>query len=374
MRVMITGGGTGGHTSPALAIIEELQNRDSRLDLQWVGCRDSIEERVCIAQSIPFRTVPVKGWPRGSRVRQLWAALYLARGVVASYLHLRKFRPQVIVGVGGYVSVPLMWVAQKQGIPTILHEQNKQLGMANRVLARRAYRVLLGFPDTTGGYPGDRSEVVGNPVRSGFSAAPSRAEACRSLGLNLDVPVVLVCGGSQGAQSINRAITDVLTNGVKDAFQMIWMTGESDVAEARAAAEASKIDVEVHAFIDDMVTACAAARLIVSRSGASTTAEIAQVGRASILIPYTHATDNHQEKNARAFENTGAAVVLLDKECIGETLRAAISRTLSDREGLDTMEIAAREMAQPVAVERIVEHVFNAAFGEETKQGQEASP
>ena len=175
MRVMITGGGTGGHTSPALAIIEELQNRDSRLDLQWVGCANSIEERLCSAQSIPFRSVPVKGWPRGSRIRQLWAAVYLARGILASFFHLRKFQPQVVVGVGGYVSVPLMWTAQRLGIPTILHEQNKQLGMANRLLAQKAYQLLLSFPDTTGSYPADRAEVVGNPVRAGFSAAPPRA-------------------------------------------------------------------------------------------------------------------------------------------------------------------------------------------------------
>lgn len=373
MRVMITGGGTGGHTSPALAIIEELQNRDSRLDLQWVGCKDSIEERVCAARSIPFRTVPVKGWPRESRVRQLWAAARLVRGVIASYFHLRKFQPQVIVGVGGYVSVPLMWVAQRLGIPTILHEQNKQLGMANRLLARRAYRLLLSFPDTTGAYPRDRAEVVGNPVRSGFSAAPSREEACISLGLSVDVPVVLVCGGSQGAQSINRAMTEVLAHVEKDLFQLIWMTGNSDVSEARTSAEASEINAEVYAFIDDMVTACAAARLIVSRSGASTTAEIAQVGRASILIPYPHATDNHQEKNARAFEEAGAAVVLLDNACTGDTLGATIYETLADEGRLDAMEKAACAMAQPVAVERIVERVFNAAFGEDMEQGQEAS-
>ena len=369
MRVMITGGGTGGHTSPALAIIEELKKRDARLDLQWVGCANSIEERICTKQSIPFRTVPVKGWPRGSRIRQIRAATYLASGVLASFIHLRKFRPQVVVGVGGYVSVPLMWAAQRMKIPTIMHEQNKQLGMANRLLAERAHLLLLSFPETSGRYPKERSEVVGNPVRAGFSAPPSREAACESLDLDPNLPVVLVCGGSQGAQSINSAVAEVLASGTLETVQLIWMTGNAGVSEARSAAQSSDLRVDVHAFIDDMVTACAAASLIVSRSGASTTAEIAQVGRASILIPYPHATDNHQEKNARAFEEAGASLVLLDDQCSGANLGALIGELLDDQVRLEDMEHAAEAMAQPVAVERIVEHIFNAAYGSETPEG-----
>jgi UDP-N-acetylglucosamine--N-acetylmuramyl-(pentapeptide) pyrophosphoryl-undecaprenol N-acetylglucosamine transferase len=363
MRVMITGGGTGGHTSPALAIIEEIKNRDSRLEVQWAGCAGSIEERVCVAHSIPFRSVPVKGWPRGNRVKQLFAAMHLARGVIRSWFHLRKFKPQVVIGVGGYVSVPLMWTAQRMGIPTILHEQNKQLGMANALLAQKAYRILLSFPDTKGDFSEDRSEVVGNPVRAGFAAAPERSSACETLGFNPAIPVILVCGGSQGAQSINNAIKYVVQHAESEEFQLIWMTGAGDVTEAREAAKQAKAHVEVHAYIDDMVTACAAARLIVSRSGASTTAEIAQVGRASMLIPYPHATDNHQEKNARAFEEAGAAVVILDEHCFGERILGDIRKLLADPAQLDAMEDAARGIAKPVAVERIVEHVFEAAFG-----------
>lgn len=364
MRVMITGGGTGGHTSPALAIIEELKNRDPRLEVQWVGCAGRIEERVCTAQSIPFRSVPVKGWPRGSKIKKLWAALHLGRGVIRSWFLLKKFKPQVVIGVGGYVSVPLMWTAQRLNIPTILHEQNKQLGMANALLAQRAWRVLLSFPDTRGTFDESRSEVVGNPVRAGFSTPPSREDACETLELDPAIPVVLVCGGSQGAQSINVAVRHVVENIESDEFQVIWMTGQHDVGMAREAAEHSNATVNVFGYIDDMVTACAAATLIVSRSGASTTAEIAQVGRASVLVPYPHATDNHQEKNARAFEEAGAASVILDVDCQGETLLSEMRDLISEGTTIETMENAARGLAQPIAVERIVEHVFEAAFGE----------
>lgn len=363
MRIMITGGGTGGHTSPAIAIIEEIKKRDSRLELQWVGCKESVEERVCSTQSIPFRSVPVKGWPRGNRLKQLWAGLQLARGVIRSFLHLKKYNPQVVIGVGGYVSVPLMWVAQRLGIPTIIHEQNKQLGMANRLLAQKAHRLLLSFPDTKGAELAERSEVVGNPVRGGFSTPPSREEACATLGFDPEIPVLLVCGGSQGAQSINQAIAEILKQDAKAPIQFIWMTGTSGVSQARAVVEKSQYTAEVYAFIDDMVTACAAAQLIVTRAGASTTAEIAQVGRASVLIPYPHATDNHQEKNARAFEDAGASVVLLDDDCNGETLGNIIHELIHDSSRLMRMEEAAKTLSQPVAVERIVEHVFEAAFG-----------
>lgn len=362
MRIMITGGGTGGHTSPALAIIEEIKKRDPRLELQWVGCKDSVEQRVCATHSIPFRTVPVKGWPRGNRFKQLWAGMHLLRGVLLAALHLKRYKPQAVIGVGGYVSVPLMWVAQQLGIPTILHEQNKQLGMANRLLAANAHRVLLSFPDTKGAEVSERCEVVGNPVRGGFSSPPSREEACRALALDPEIPVVLVCGGSQGSQSINHAIAQMLTNGLTTPLQLIWMTGTAGVLEARAVAEESSEVVNVYSFIDDMVTACAAAHLIVTRSGASTTAEVAQVGRASILIPYPHATDNHQEKNARAFEEAEASVVLLDSDCTAQALGECIETLIQNTPKLLRMEDAAKTLAQPVAVERIVEHVFEAAF------------
>ena len=364
MRIMITGGGTGGHTSPALAIIEEIKKRDPRLELQWAGCKDSVEERVCATHNIPFRTVPVKGWPRGNKLKQLWAGMHLARGIVMAYLRLKRYKPQVVIGVGGYVSVPLMWTAQILGIPTILHEQNKQLGMANRLLAKKAHRLLLSFPDTKGAELSERTEVVGNPVRAGFSMAPSRQEACDTLELDPEIPVVLICGGSQGAQSINHAIADIVTDKPLVPCQFIWMTGKQGVVEAREASEQPSMPVSVHAFIDDMVTACAVAQLIVTRAGASTTAEVAQVGRASVLIPYPHATDNHQEKNARAFEDAGASIVLLDSDCDGESLGKIIYELLGDSSRISAMESAVKTLAQPVAVERIVEHVFEAAFGE----------
>lgn len=359
---MITGGGTGGHTSPAIAIIEEIRKRDPRLLIQWVGCAGSIEERVSARLAIPFRAISVKGWPRQNRLRQFIAAIALCLGGIRAAFLLLKFRPQVILGVGGYVSVPLTWVAQRVGITTILHEQNKSLGLANALLAKSAARLLLSYPDTIGDYPSDRARVVGNPVRSGFSDPPTREDACLALQLDPAIPTLLVCGGSQGAQTLNEALKGGLDKFEDHPLQILWMTGSAGAATARAAAAQSSINVQVFAFIDDMVTACAAATLIVGRAGASSTAEIAMVGRPSILVPYPYATDNHQETNARAFEQAKAAIVLKDEECTPQRLVALIHQLLEDPPVLAAMAQAARDLAKPVAVEAIVDEIFSVVF------------
>ena len=369
MRIMISGGGTGGHTSPAVAIIEELRKRDPRLVVQWVGRKGGIEQKVAARAGVPFRTVPVEGWPRKRSLRRLWVAAKLAAGVVRAMLHIASFRPQAVVGVGGFVCLPLCYAAQRLGILTFLHEQNKRLGMANQLLAPRATRLLLSYPETLGRYPADKARVVGNPVRAGFLQPPSREDARESLGLDANVPVVLVTGGSQGAHTINAAMKEaVLDFGPRDA-QFLWMTGASDAASAREAASRSSARVEVFPFIEDMARACAAADLMVCRAGASSTAEIAAMGKPSILIPYPHATDNHQEQNARAFEQAGAAVVLLDGECTGQRLAETIRGLLNEPERRAAMAKAAVLLAKPAAAETIVEeiltHVFQAAPLEE---------
>jgi len=364
MRVMITGGGTGGHTSPAVAIIEELHKRDPRLLVQWVGRRGAIEERVSGAAGVPFRSVPVEGWPRGRSLRKVWSMAKLGLGIARALVYIKRFEPQVVVGVGGYVCIPLCYAAQKLGVPVVLHEQNKRLGMANRLLAPKAARLLLSYPDTVGEYPREKAMVVGNPVRAGFMNPPGRAEARARFNLDPEAPVVLVTGGSQGARSVNAAVADAATRLEPGSAQILWMTGRADIEMGKAAAQQAGVRVEAVPFIDDMPAACAAADLMVCRSGASSTAEIAMMGKPSILIPYPHATDNHQEQNARAFADAGAAVLLLDGECTGERLTGLIRECLGDAQRLRAMGKAASGLARPGAAEAIVEEILMLAFSE----------
>jgi len=364
MLIAITGGGTGGHTSPAVAIIEELQKRDPRLMMQWIGRRGGIEDRVSARIGVPFRSVPVEGWPRKRSLRRLWTAVKLAAGIAQCLLYVRRFRPQVVIGVGGFVSLPFVYAAQRLNVPTVLHEQNKRLGMANALLASRASRILLSYPDTVGRFPAEKSRVVGNPVRAGFANPPEKRRARETFNLAQNVPVVLVSGGSQGARTLNTAMADAIMRFGADEVQFLWMTGQSGVAAARAAAEKAPVHVDVFPFIDDMPSACAAADLIVGRAGASSTAEIAMLGKPSILVPFPFATDNHQEANARAFEAAGAARVFLDPECTGERLADEVRQLLNDANALAAMGRAAATLARPGAAEAIVEEMLLLVFPE----------
>ncbi len=362
MRIMITGGGTGGHTSPAVAIVEELRKRDPRLVVQWVGRKGGIEQKVAAQADIPFRSVPVEGWPRRRSIRRAWAMAKLALGVARAMLYIKSFRPQAIVGVGGFVCLPLCYAAQRLGVPTFLHEQNKRLGMANQLLAPRATRLLLSYPETLGRYPADKSRVVGNPVRAGFLHPPTQKNAREVLGLDPHIPVVLVTGGSQGAHALNAAMRDAIRSFAPKDAQFLWMTGVTDATAAREAAAQSTAHIEVFPFIQDMVTACAAADLMVCRAGASSSAEIAAMGKPSILIPYPHATDNHQEQNARAFEQAGAAIIMLDDECTGERFAQTIRDLLEDPGRLAAMAKASSSLARLGAAEAIVEEILTHVF------------
>ncbi|MFP4501574.1 MAG: undecaprenyldiphospho-muramoylpentapeptide beta-N-acetylglucosaminyltransferase [Candidatus Hydrogenedentota bacterium] len=363
MKVMISGGGTGGHTSPAAALVEELRRRDPRLLVQWVGKAGGIEERVAQRIEVPFRAIPVEGWPRNKSIRRAWVAVKMAAGLARATTHLRKFRPQVVIGVGGYVSVPLLWTAQRFDVPTVIHEQNKHLGMANQLIAQKAARIYLGYEDTQGDFDAAKARFVGNPVRAGFADPPDKEAAKRTLEMDPGLPLVLIVGGSQGAQSINRAVMKALPLFRPDEAQFLWMTGQAGANSARDAAAKVPIRTAVFSFIEDMVTACAAADLVICRAGASTTAEIATMGKPSVLVPYPHATDNHQEANARAFEQAGAAQVVLDGELDGPGTAERIRALLGAPDRLRQMGEAARTLAPPGAAETIVADILELVFG-----------
>jgi UDP-N-acetylglucosamine--N-acetylmuramyl-(pentapeptide) pyrophosphoryl-undecaprenol N-acetylglucosamine transferase len=237
--------------------------------------------------------------------------------------------------------------------------------LANRICASKAVALLLSFPDTQGDYPREKSRVVGNPVRSAFLSPPSTTEARERFSLNATLPTVLVMGGSQGAHSINQAMANMAHLFKENEIQFIWATGQSEALWARNAVNEAPITVQVHAFIEDMATACAASDMVVSRAGASSTAELAAMGKPSILVPYPHAADNHQEHNARAFEQTGAAVVLLDKECTGDALSSIIKELLSQPLRLQNMSQAAFSLAKLSAAEEIAETIVRRVWGTE---------
>lgn len=362
MRVIVTAGGTAGHTSPCEAVIEALRQRDPQLHVQWIGKRGAIEDRVATRLGVSFRSIPMEGWPRKQSLRRLAVGGKLLYSLVRVSMYLRRFRPHVVIGFGGYVSLPVIMAAQRMGYTTAIHEQNSRLGMANRMTAPRASNVFVSYESTLGVPDGVQTAVVGNPVREGFIAPPSKVEACKHMGLDPELPVLLVTGGSQGAQTLNRVLSDALQQFHEAGIQILWLAGKGGAAEARDKAESMGGAVQVFSFLDDMPSAFAAADLIVSRAGASSTAEIAAMRKPSILVPYPHATDNHQEANARAFEEAGAATLLLDADCTGDALTSLVTDLIGHPQTLGRMADAAGSLARIDAAGRIADRLIELGY------------
>lgn len=349
MRVLVSAGGTAGHTSPCEAVIEALRERDPLLHVQWIGRNGAIEERVAKRLGVSFRPIPMEGWPRKRTIRRVLVGAKLAVSYVQAATYVRRFRPQVVIGFGGYVTLPVLWAAQRAGVTTAIHEQNSRAGMANRMVAAKANHVFLSYEPTLGLPDGCTGEVCGNPVRSGFLQPLDRREARTRMGLDPERPVLLVTGGSQGAATLNDALAANLKPLTEAGVQILWLAGRAGAEEARAKAGTFEGAVQVFSFLDDMPAACAAADVIVSRAGASSTAEIAAIGRPSILVPYPHATDNHQEANARALESAGAARMLLDGDCTAAAFLENVRELIDHPQVCDRMADAARALARPDA-------------------------
>jgi len=343
--MIVAGGGTGGHLFPGLAVAEALGDGDAAL---FVGSAGGIEARVIPRTRFPFRALEVSGVRgRGARgvLEFLWqvpAALRQAGQEVAS------FGADVVLGVGGYASFPAVVAAWLRGVPTVLLEQNARPGMANRVLGRIATRICTTFDAARGSFPAGRVVVTGNPVRS-FATSPAARRADQSF-------CVLVFGGSQGAQSINAAMYAAAPSLAArfETFRLIHQTGRGLADDARERYARAGVRAEVHEFIEDMGAAYAAADLVVCRSGATTLAELAAVGKAAILVPYPKAADDHQRANAEVFVAAGAARMVLDADLTADRLAREVAEVVAAADTRTAMESAARALARPDAADRVV--------------------
>lgn len=345
MKVLIAAGGTGGHVYPGLAVAERL--RSAGHDVVWLGNPDSFEWRAVQPSGIPFCSVRISALRGKGRYALLAAPLRLLRAVAACLRILRHERPQVVLGLGGFVAGPAgvaAWLARR---PLVIHEQNARAGLTNRLLSRLAREVLLGFDAAL-----PRARVVGNPVRAPIAALPPPEQrfAGRSGPLRL-----LVIGGSQGARALNEALPGLIASLPAERRPQIRHQGGRSLARAEAAYAAAGVAAECEAFIDDMAAAYAWADVIVCRAGASTIAEIAACGLAALLVPFPHAVDDHQTANAQVLVAVGAA------DCLAES---ALTPTAFQRwwHGLDrprllNMAQAARRAGRPQATADIVERL-----------------
>jgi len=361
MKVIIAGGGTGGHLFPGIAVAREIQRRRPGSTILFVGAQQGIETKIVPREGFELRTLPiggVKGLGIGRQVRNL---IGMASGVFKARTILRDFKPDAVIGVGGYASFPMLSAAVLAGLPRVIMEQNAIPGLANRVLGK--WMNFVAVTDArTRSFFGERAIVTGNPVRPEFkSIGPKRHAAPYT---------ILVFGGSQGAQSINRAVMDGLDSLLdwKEQLRFVHQTGERQLEEVKNAYGSRGFHADVRTFFDNFHEQYAAADLIVSRSGATTVAEIKAAGRAAILIPFPFAADDHQTKNARAMADDNAAVLISNAELNGKRLADAIRELIGNPGRLQEIESNARRIAILDAEERIV-NLVETAVGSRNRRG-----
>ncbi len=351
-RIILTTGGTGGHIFPALAVAEEIRRRHPRAMILFMGGRDGQEADLAVAAGLDFVGLPVRGVV-GRGLRGLIAGIGMLRGIIKARAIVKKFKPEIVVGFGGYAAFAGLYAAHRAKIPTALHEQNSVPGLANRLAGDFVDRVYLSLPDAGASFASRRSTVVGNPVRTDIAALapinrgdrPSRP------------PRLLILGGSMGAKALNDGILaglDMLAG-----VEIHHQTGRTQFEEIRKAYRAAKADhVLVEPFIADMAGAYARADLAVCRAGASTLAELACAGLPAVLVPYPFAARDHQRRNAEALVAAGAAELLDQQEFADgktEMLTKKILKLLDDPVLLASMSASARALALPQAASSLVE-------------------
>lgn len=361
MRVIVTGGGTGGHVYPAVAIARGLQQAKQEVQILYIGTDRGLEADVVPRAGFPLVTIAVQGLERRKIWRNVPALAKISRGLREAWVQVRRFRPGVVVGTGGYVSGPVCLAAALQGIPVVLHEQNAFPGLTNRLLAILARKVCLTFPEAARHFP-RRARLVttGLPVRPEILCTDRQAGR-KKLGLQEDQLLVVVVGGSQGAKSINQAMLAIYKKlaGRPD-VKFLHVTGRRDYEGYLEQVRSLGIDlaicgnITIKPYVYDMEFVLAAADLVIGRAGASFLAEILVRGLPSILVPYPHAAANHQEYNARAVASKGAAILILDRELKSGHLYQAVHQLLNDRKQLQVMAVAAARLGRPDALEAIM--------------------
>jgi len=359
MRVIIAGGGTGGHVIPALAIAHQLKKQFAA-EILFIGTARGIETRLVPQAGFPLELIRVGALKNVSLLTRAKTMFDLPRALWTSGRIVSDFRPDVVIGVGGYASGPAMIAAIRRRIPTLAFEPNVVPGFANRVVARFVSAAAVHFEETREYFR--NAKVTGVPVREAFFQIPEKTyQPARS-----NAPTLLVFGGSQGAHAINQAMIESL-QGLQaklPAIHIIHQTGQRDYDAVQSAYQSAGISSDVHKFIDDMPATFAQSDLLVCRSGASTVAEITAAGKPAIFIPFPRAADDHQNKNARALENAGAAVVVEESRLEAAYLVETIVSLLNDPRRLRDMSAAAKSLAHRNAVREIAEMVEHLAKAE----------
>lgn len=361
-RVIISGGGTGGHIFPAVSIGQEIRRREPQAEVLYVGAKGGMELQVVPRYGFPIESVWISGIHRQLNLRNLLRNLLFPLKLIVSMVQasriVKRFRPDFVVGVGGFASGPLGRVAANAGTPLFLCEQNAYPGLVNRWLAPRARKILLGNAAAGKYFPADKIVVTGNPIRS-FEAM-DREVACKKMGLDPARPVVLSLGGSLGALTLNHALQQGHQQLLDAGIQLVWQCGKRYHERLQAEVPAQP-GLHLMAFIEDMAAAYAAADLIISRAGGSTISELIALSKPAILVPSPNVAEDHQTKNARSLTDEGAARLVLDQDVQTNLISEAIA-LLTDPDALASLQANIDEFDKHEAAQEIVDELFRSTY------------
>lgn len=361
LRMIISGGGTGGHIFPAIAIANAVRRRDPHARILFVGAEGRMEMERVPAAGYEIVGLPVMGFDRKRLWRNFKVLYKLAASMIKARKIVRNFEPDIAVGVGGYASGPILKEAQKHGIPTLIQEQNSYAGVTNKMLASKADAICVAYEGMDRFFPAQSIRLTGNPLREpvvNFDASISKAEARKRLGFHPDRPLVAVVGGSLGARTINESVIASIDAILGVGAQVLWQTGRVYADACRKVADGYiGRGVIATPFIDDMGLVYRAADIVVSRAGASTISELQVLGMPSILIPSPNVAEDHQRHNAEALERRGASIMILDADA-PSCLAREVTALLSDDNRRASMAEAAKSMALTSADEHIVDEIF----------------
>ncbi len=350
MKVIISGGGTGGHIYPAISIAEEIKKNNKDVEILYIGTKGSMEEELVSKTDYQFRTIRVKGMPRRLNKKSLIALRELMVGLSQSKKILKEFNPDVVIGTGGYVSGPIVYAASRLNIPTVIHEQNAFPGITNKILSRFVDRVLITFEDSRKYFKNqDRVVLTGNPIRSEILTV-NKEEAYGALKIKKDRPFIISFGGSGGQKSLNRAVLKSMEEFSNENYQLLHITGkknyDSFMEELNSMNLKLNEDIRVVSYFNEMPKALNIADLVITSGGAITLAEISSIGVPAILIPKAYTTENHQEFNARSFMNKNAATMILEKDLDDLNLFLVVKDLVMDKMRLSEMRSNSRTLGK----------------------------
>ena len=357
MKVIIAAAGTGGHINPGIAIANEIKNHYPSADITFIGTPRGLENDLVPRAGYKLKTIEAYGIKRQISLSNLKNAYKTLKSYKLAKKIIKDIKPNIIVGTGGYICGPVFSGAFKYGIPTVIHESNAFPGIAVKLLSKKTNTVLVGFEDTKKRLPKAKNVLVtGTPtkVRKINLTQKQKGEIKKQFKIENEFPIVTIFGGSQGAESINRCIIEIINKKLNKEYQIIWAVGQKNYEEVRNSIK-TPYNVCIVPYIYNMEEVLNLADLVVSRSGAMTITEVAKCGKPAIFIPYPFATENHQEYNAKVLANAGSAKIILDKELNSNKLNNTINEILENKEKLKQMG----ENAEKVSIKNVEDRIYN---------------